>query len=118
MLADRFRLPVTSSGRVVGPGAGRRQVRLPGHEPGPEAAANAARELSHDLHPATSGQQDEAVATSAWIAAVPADDVARSASRETSHKITRPADDHQRESRLRPGRHRKRLVARLMLASQ
>jgi hypothetical protein len=85
-------------------------------EPGAEAADDAAWELSHDLHPATSSQRDEAVATSAWIAAVPADDVARSASLESSHEIARPADD-QRESRLRPGRHRKRLVARLMLAS-
>ena len=86
-------------------------------EPGADAADDAAWELSHDLHPAASSQRDEAVATSAWIAGVPADDVVRSASQETSHEIARPADDHQRESRLRSGRHRKRLVARLMLAS-
>lgn len=89
----------------------------PADEPGADAAADAAWELSHDVHPAASTRQDEAVATSAWMAGMPADDVVRSASQETSHEIARPADDHQRESRLRSGRHRKRLVARLMLAS-
>ena len=89
----------------------------PADEPGADAAADAAWELSHDVHPPASAQQDEAVVTSAWMAGMPADDVVRSASQETSHEIARPADDHQRESRLRSGRHRKRLVARLMLAS-
>ena len=86
-------------------------------EPGADAADDAAWELSHDLHPAASSQRDEAVATSAWVAGVPADDIVRSVSQEPSREIARPADDHQRESRLRSGRHRKRLVARLMLAS-
>ena len=90
----------------------------PADEPGADAAADAAWELSHDVHPPASSQQDEAVATSAWIAGMPASDVVRSASQETRHEIVRAPDDRQRESRLRPGRHRKRLVARLMLASQ
>jgi hypothetical protein len=87
-------------------------------EPGADAADDAAWELSHDVQPPASSRQDEAVATSAWIAGMPASDVVRSASQETRHEIVRAPDDHQRESRLRPGRHRKRLVARLMLASQ
>lgn len=90
-----------------------------GDEPGADVAADAAWELSHDLQPpATTSRQDEAAATSAWIAGMPAEDVVRGAGRETSHEIARPVDDHQRESRLRSGRHRKRLIARLMLASQ
>ena len=89
-----------------------------GDEPGADAAADAACELSHDLHAPASSERDEAAATSAWIAGLSADDVARSASPGISHEIARPVDDHQRESRLRSGRHRKRLVARLMLASQ
>ena len=84
----------------------------PADEPGADAAADAAWELSHDVHPPASTQQDEAVATSAWMAGMPADDavrsasqeIVRSASQETSHEIARPADDHQRESRLRSGR--------------
>jgi hypothetical protein len=81
-----------------------------------EAVASAARELSHDLRCPPSDQRDEVGAASAWMAAVPADDVARSASEGTSDEVRPPADDHQPENRPRPGRHRKRLAARLTFA--
>jgi hypothetical protein len=84
-------------------------------EPSAEAIASVARELSHDLRRPVSSRRDEVAAVSAWTAAVPADDVARSASRGTGDKTRHPADDHESQ---RPGRHRKRLAARLMFASQ
>jgi len=86
-------------------------------EPSAEAVATVARELSHDLRCPPTDHRDEAVAASTWIAAVPADDVARSVSGATSDEVRRPADDHQPENHLRPGRHRKRLAARLTFAS-
>jgi hypothetical protein len=86
-------------------------------EPSVEAVASVAKELSHDLRCPPSDHRDEAVAASTWIAAVPADDVARSVGEATSDEVRRPAGDHQPENHLRPGRHRKRLVARLTFAS-
>jgi hypothetical protein len=85
-------------------------------EPRAEAVASVARELSHDLRCPAGDQQDEAGAASAWIAAVPANDVAPSASEGTS-EARHPADDHQPGDHPRPGRHRKRLAARLTFAS-
>jgi hypothetical protein len=85
-------------------------------EPGADVVAGVARELSHDLRCPAGSHRDEAAAASAWLAAGPADDVARSVSRGTSDEVRHPADDHQPESHPRPGRHRKRLGARLMFA--
>jgi hypothetical protein len=85
-------------------------------DPGADAVASVARELSHDLRCPAGSHQDEAAAASAWLAPGPAGDVARSLSRGTSGEVRHPADDHQPESHPRPGRHRKRLAARLMLA--
>lgn len=86
-------------------------------EPSVEAVASVARELSHDLRCPPSDHRDEVGAASTWIAAVPADDAARSVSGATSDQVRQPADDHQPENHLRPGRHRKRLTARLTFAS-
>jgi hypothetical protein len=85
-------------------------------EPSVEAVASVARELSHDLRCPAGDEQDEAGAASAWVAAVPANDVAPSASEGTS-EVRHPADDHQPGDHPRPGRHRKRLAARLTFAS-
>jgi len=87
-------------------------------EPSADAVASTAWELSHDLRLPASSHRDEVAAASAWTAAVPADDVAWSASRGTSDEVRHPADDHESESHPRSGRHRKRLAARLMFASQ
>jgi hypothetical protein len=86
-------------------------------EPSADAIATVAQELSHDLRRPVSSHPDEVAAASAWMAAVPADDVAQSTGQGTSDEIRRPTGDHEPESHLRPGRHRKRLAARLMLAS-
>jgi hypothetical protein len=86
-------------------------------EPSAEAVASVAQELSHDLRSPADNHGDEVAAASAWMTSVPTDDVARSATRGTSHEVSRPADDHQPGSHSRPGRHRKRLAARLMFAS-
>lgn len=86
-------------------------------EPSAEAVASVARELSHDLRYPPSDHRDEVRAASTWVAAVPADDVARSVSGATSDEVRQPADDRQPENHLRPGRHRKRLTARLTFAS-
>ena len=87
-------------------------------EPRAEAVASVARELSHDLRPPASSHRDEVAAASAWTAAVPGDDVGRSANSRTSDEVRHPARDREPESQSRSGRHRKRLAARLMFASQ
>jgi hypothetical protein len=84
-------------------------------EPRADAVASVARELSHDLRRPVSSRREQVAAVSTWTRAVPADDAARSASRGTGDKPRHPADDHESQ---RPGRHRKRLAARLMFASQ
>ena len=87
-------------------------------EPRVEAVASVAQELSHDLRcPANNHGDEVAAAASAWMTVVPADDVARSATLGTGDEVSHPADDHQLGSHSRPGRHRKRLAARLMFAS-
>jgi hypothetical protein len=87
-------------------------------EPSTEAVASVARELSHDLRPPASSHQGEVAAASAWTAAVPGEDASGSASPGTSDEIRRPVVDREPEGHLRSGRHRKRLGARLMFASQ
>ena len=86
-------------------------------EPSVETVASVAQELSHDLRCPADNQGDEVAAASAWMTVVPADDVARSATLGTGDEVSHPADDHQPGSHSRPGRHRKRLAARLMFAS-
>jgi hypothetical protein len=86
-------------------------------EPSAAVVGSVARELNHDLRCPASDQQDEVGAASAWIAAVPADGVARSASEGPGDEVRHPADARQPEDHPRPGRHRKRLAARLTFAS-
>jgi len=86
-------------------------------EPSAESVPSVAQELSHDLRCPADNQGDEVAAASAWMTVVPADDVARSAALGTGDEVSHPADDHQPGSHSRPGRHRKRLAARLMFAS-
>ena len=86
-------------------------------EPSAEAVPSVAQELSHDLRCPADNQGDEVAAASAWMTVVPADDVARSATLGTGDEVSHPAGDHQPGSHSRPGRHRKRLAARLMFAS-
>jgi len=86
-------------------------------EPSTEVIASVAREVSHDLRRPVSSHPDEAAAASAWTAALPAGDVATSADGGTS-EVRHPTGDREPDSHLRPGRHRKRLAARLMFASQ
>jgi hypothetical protein len=87
-------------------------------EPSTEVIASAARELSHDLRRPVSSHPDEVAAASAWTAALPAGDVAPSADRGTSDEVRHPAGDREPDGHPRSGRHRKRLAARLMFASQ
>jgi len=84
-------------------------------EPSAEAIASVARELSHDLRRPVTNRRGEVAVASTWTAAMPADDVARSPGRGTSDETRHPTDDQESQ---RPGRHRKRLVSRLMFAGQ
>jgi hypothetical protein len=86
-------------------------------EPSAEVVASVARELSHDLRCPASNDRVEVGVASAWIAAVPADDVPQSDNGGTSDEDRHPTDDHKRpEGHPRPGRHRKRLAAKLTFA--
>jgi hypothetical protein len=86
-------------------------------EAGDAAVSIAAQELSHDLRLPAEDRRDEAIVASTWMPAVPSHDAVASATREDRNESGRPASDQHPENRPRSGRHRKRLVAKLKLAS-